>query len=143
MKKGEEGSPNITNLIQQELLKLLKRRMVDEANCTEFTGFAGNIVANSSSSLMHNKFVTWLVDTSATSYICFDQTILQNLKCLSKHYLVYLPDSFVKEVTKIRDAILSPTITSHKVLFIPFFKYNLLLVSQLTRDSYFFHLLSL
>lgn len=75
-KKHKEGSSNITSLIQQELLKLLKGKMISEANCAEFTGFTGNVAANPNSSLIHNKCGNWLVDTDTTSHMCFDQTML-------------------------------------------------------------------
>ncbi|KAG8661837.1 hypothetical protein MANES_01G043450v8 [Manihot esculenta] len=73
---NESRNENLANLVHQEVMRIMKGKMVNEAGCVEFTGFAvisefpynvftqTDIVDNMTSQS------TWIIDSGATSHMC-------------------------------------------------------------------------
>ena len=86
-----EPTANLSNLIQQEIMKIMKRKLSVEGNSIQFTnldGYAGNLaclnhalhIALSTSNLIRSG--AWILDTGATHHLTPD---LENLTLHSNY----------------------------------------------------------
>ena len=133
---------HVIHALAQEMMKLMKgNQTVDQSSGGQnsFTNFTGLVTTSSHSSICcavtHNCSGSWIVDTRASDHMTFSYTNLTNISTLDKPIHVILPDASIKTVTKIGQVSLLPNLTLHNVLYVPDFKYNLLLVSKLLEDQ--------
>lgn len=124
----------VTQLVKEEMGKLLKGKHVDEqVNYANFEDFAGTILSSHSSKLM--DFGCWIIDTGASSHMSSHIDTLQHIESVLPPIKIHLPDSSTKLVTKKCHITLHPKLVLHNVLIIPSFKFNLLSVNRLIKDS--------
>ncbi|OIS98915.1 hypothetical protein A4A49_60859, partial [Nicotiana attenuata] len=95
--------------------------------------FAGIVVCTSSIDFgrlscecFKNKTDSWILDSGASNHMTFNKSLLTNIVTLPYPLLVVLPNGYKVKVTEIGSATLVPDIILHRVMFIPFFKYNLI-----------------
>ncbi|XP_074322725.1 uncharacterized protein LOC141659696 [Apium graveolens] len=86
-------------------------------------------------SVLHGLSDIWILDTGASSRMCFNLTLLSNIKTLSKPFHVALPNKQILLVTQVGEAILNSKLTLLNVLYLPDFNCNLLSISKLVQDS--------
>ncbi|KAF7816397.1 uncharacterized protein G2W53_030366 [Senna tora] len=80
--KTKDWATLISQIVRQEIQKANEERV----NVAYLGDFAGNTL----SSL--NSRPEWIIDTGATSHICFEKTLLQDLKKLDKPITIHLPN---------------------------------------------------
>lgn len=76
----------------------------------------------------------WIIDTGASCHVCADLALFQNTKTISDTFVI-LPDGSRIPVTVSGTIIVSSKLTLFDVLYIPTFKFHLLSISALTRNS--------
>jgi len=123
-----------------QLLKLLPQ----PSNCSSGTkfssetdeeidvNFAGNIALLSAVSCKH----AWILDTGTTDHIAIDISQLKELRKPSAYSQVTLPNAHTAEIVGIGDIMLPSGILLKNALCVPKFKYNLLSISRLAKDSH-------
>ncbi|KAF2293183.1 hypothetical protein GH714_038775 [Hevea brasiliensis] len=122
-----ELNANISSIIQQELAKYMKGKMImDSSTVANFSNFAGNEPTKCLLSGNGKSFGTWIVDTGATSHICSDISLFSHTYSPNFPSPVYLPDGTKQFVKKISSVTLHPTLILRNVLHVPSFRYNLL-----------------
>lgn len=82
--------------------------------------------------LTFNKY--WIVDSGATKHICSSATSFISMRSINNSF-VTLPDHTPILVHFSGDIKLNSRIILKDVLFVPHFKFNLISVSALTKDS--------
>ena len=104
-----------------------------------YAHFAGITLTGSHSSaccsMLHDCLGSWIVDTGASNHMTHNPHLLSHLTSLAKPTFVTLPNGTSKPVFHIGQVRLTPTLTLDKVLHVPEFKFNLLLVSQLVTHN--------
>ena len=75
----------------------------------------------------------WILDSSASDHMSYDANILHDLKMLETPISISFCNDHKVQVTHSGKLRLNNWIELHHVLLIPYFKYNLLSVKQLTR----------
>ncbi|CAM8929156.1 unnamed protein product [Rhodiola kirilowii] len=78
---------------------------------------------------------SWIVDSGATDHFICDKSLLFNVYDLPKKYHISLPDGNTIVVSSAGTYQLRPDLVLFDVLYTPAFKYNLLSVSKLVKDS--------
>lgn len=78
---------------------------------------------------------SWIIDSGATSHMCPTLSIFQEYKPVKTKQLVVLPNGKNQSVSHIGNILLFYSLQLKHVLHLPAFKYKLLSVSQLLRDS--------
>lgn len=129
-------SPELLDLVQQEVNKLLRKEQsgVEQVNFAHVQDFSGNTHTDSH---INSNFVnkSWIIDTGATSHICNCKTDFKCLKLLDKKIDIYMPDGSIRYVNEYGDVFLSKTVILKNVLYVPTFKYNLISVVKILRDT--------
>jgi len=131
--------PSMVQALAQEMMKFFKDKHVeqqpDHVSPSSFAQFAGShsIASSSASShldtccaVQHSYVGSWIVDTGASDHMTSDLTQLQNLQPLPSPIQVILPDGNLKHVTHAGQICLS-SLLIHPVLYVPDFRFNLLL----------------
>lgn len=77
----------------------------------------------------------WVIDSGASSHVCYDTDMLVSSYKLDRPVNVHLPDGTIKVVTHGGDARINKHIYLKDVLLVPGFTHNLLSVAQLNQDS--------
>lgn len=77
----------------------------------------------------------WVLDSGATSHVCFRRACFQTLKAVEDAYIT-LPNHARIPVHFVGSVKLTPNLVLEDVLFVPQFKINLLSISALTRNPY-------
>lgn len=98
---------------------------------------ASQVYGNASSYTLtvHSSLCSeWILDTGATNYICCQQILLSDIKCVKERF-VHLPNDSTAVVACASITQLNRYITLHNVLCIPEFHFNLISISTLTRDT--------
>ncbi|KAF7832205.1 uncharacterized protein G2W53_014538 [Senna tora] len=117
----------------QELTKAVRgkpeEQHVNFANLGEFAGTSGKI------NYTPPTDTSWIVDTGASSHMCFNKNLLINLRVLESVIPVHLPDGSVQNVEYTRSVVIQRKIHQHNVFFLPNFKYNLLLLNKLVKHN--------
>ncbi|KAF7815489.1 L-ascorbate oxidase [Senna tora] len=130
MKESTDLSSMISQLVKQEIAKLSKG--TDEvASFAHTLDFAGN--ASNLETLM--MLGTWIIDTSASSHMSHDRTLLNDIKILKSPITVHLPEGKTIVAKEVGRAIINNDLTLENVLLIPAFKYNLLSVRKIIKGS--------
>ena len=75
----------------------------------------------------------WIVDSGASGHVTYDLSLLRNIKKLSIHCSITMPNGKRAPITHSSSMFLRDTIELHNVLYIPTFRNNLLSVSKLVR----------
>ncbi|KAF7825622.1 NADPH-dependent aldo-keto reductase, chloroplastic-like [Senna tora] len=131
----EKGTVDYTNVIAaiQELAKIVKGKPEEQhVNFVNLGEFAGNTENNKYIPLTNTS---WIVDTGASSHMCFNKELLINLRVLEKVIPVHLPDGSVQNVKHTGSVVIQGKIHLHNVFLLPNFKYNLLSVNKLVKDN--------
>lgn len=69
-KNNESRNKNLANLVHQEVMRIMKGKIVNEAGCVEFMGFAGNVFTQINIVDNMTSQSTWIIDNGATSHMC-------------------------------------------------------------------------
>lgn len=77
----------------------------------------------------------WIIDSGASTHVCYDKEILQMAYRLEKVAMVHMPDGNTREVSVAGKVRVNQEIVLQDVLYVPGFTHNLLSVAQLIRDS--------
>ncbi|CAM8978347.1 unnamed protein product [Rhodiola kirilowii] len=77
----------------------------------------------------------WIVDSGASDHIASQFEILQNVRCLKPALEVIMPNGGTSTVTHIGTCQLNASIMLMDVLYVPEFRFNLLSVGKLAKDS--------
>ena len=109
-------------------------------------GFPNNTVAGMFLNLKHSIFSaqivnrkaynmkTWVIDTGAIDHIVYSMDLLTSITTIS-HTMVQLPNREAAIVTHVGSVQLSAHITLTNVLCVPFFSFNLLSISSVTKTQ--------
>ena len=109
-------------------------------------GFPNNTVAGMSLNFKHSIFFaqivnrkaynmeTWVINTGATDHIVCSVSLLTSITGIS-HSMVQLPNGESVVVTHVSTIQLSSHITLTNVLYVPYFSFNLLSVSSMTKTQ--------
>ena len=117
--------PLFTPLQHQKLLKILDQTKLDDISGT------ANMTGNHLSS---NASLKWIIDTGAFHHIVRDYTCLYNSVMVENAGQVQLPTGTSAKVSHIGDCHIGGGDVLRRVLCVPAFKFNLLSVSQMTKD---------
>jgi len=101
---------------------------IDEEIDVNFAGKATILFAKTSNN-------SWILDTGATDHIAVSSKVLDHAKTIDSRTLINLPNGQTSEAVCIGTVKLSSYFTLQNVLCVPSFKYNLLSVSKLAKDS--------
>ncbi|KAF7820465.1 Retrovirus-related Pol polyprotein from transposon TNT 1-94 [Senna tora] len=131
---GDKTEPcnqmSVLSLLVKELSKAMKGGTNECVNFAQLGNFAGN---------MHHSSVSykdlWIIDTGASSHICFQKFMMHDIKTLLKPLKVHLPTGYTIDVHEVGSVTLRPGITLINVFLIPSFKYNLISVSRLAKEA--------
>lgn len=98
---SDKLSPALSNLVQQEVNKILKGKQpaLEQVNFAHISNFIGNIYSNFNYA-SDFSYECWVVDTGATSHVCFYKEKFLVLKPPSKRIVIHLPDGNVKLLNK-------------------------------------------
>ena len=96
-------------------------------------------MCNTASNTGKTSFVSahsnmWIIDTGATNHMVSSLNMLTKITVHEVSKPVYLPNGFTTQVSHIGSCSLSTRSVISNVLHIPDFKYNLLSVSQITKE---------
>ncbi|KAJ0038192.1 hypothetical protein Pint_23683 [Pistacia integerrima] len=134
-KKGLQGQ-SLTDIIQQEVIKLMKGKMQMENNQVNFAHLGVFVGMNYSLQVIDCLEVgTWIVGTGASNHMCVDLKLMNLPKPVTKPTPVYFPDGTIKFVNHIGNILLSSKLTLHDALHVPSFKFNLLSVPKLNANA--------
>lgn len=81
------------------------------------------------------EHATWIIDSGATTHVCYDREMLHTIYRLERPVTIHLPDGSLRQVTVGGKVQLNKDIILEDVLFVPGFTHNLLSVAQLIHDS--------
>ena len=118
----------------QQLLKLPPQNTKasgTETNKELDCGFTGMILCTHTG--VHR--LEWILDSGATGHMTINLNLLCETKALWEHSVITLPNGNTSTITSVGKAKLSTDLVLQDVLYFPVFKYNLLSVSKLTKDS--------
>ncbi|KAF7842363.1 uncharacterized protein G2W53_004661 [Senna tora] len=121
---------NMVAYLMKEVQKLNKGKTRKDEQVNFIHDFAGNISLNPK-----QLDDLWIIDTGATSHMCSNKSLIRDLKPLMQPRLVHLPDKSKKIIHNIGTVIINSELVLKNVLFVPSFKYNLLSVNKLAKDS--------
>lgn len=76
----------------------------------------------------------WIIDSGASNHICTSLSLFSSYVPIQKHISVQLPDGSYASVTHIGVVKYSSSFILQDVFYIPSFKFNLLSISQLTKQ---------
>lgn len=83
-------------------------------------------------SMEHN---IWVIDSGASTHVCYNPNLLTNIYQLKKPIKIHLPDGTSRLVNYGGVARLNNDITLTCVLFVPEFTHNLISIAQLIQES--------
>ncbi|XP_060961970.1 uncharacterized protein LOC133032138 [Cannabis sativa] len=125
--------PQLTNVQYQQLLNLLASQQTGN-NVNE----PGSSSGNSSIILSHNYILplhnSWIIDTGATRHICSNIKLFQCICKISPTKLI-LPNNNFLMVNQSGTVNLGNNMTLDNVLYAPTFKYNIIYVRFLTKNT--------
>ncbi|KAL5560246.1 hypothetical protein UlMin_036457 [Ulmus minor] len=78
---------------------------------------------------------TWILNTSATHYVCYDKTLFESFEPDAITSYVTLPNGQKASIDRIDKVRVSSFILLDRVLFVPSFKCNLVSISALSKFS--------
>ncbi|KAJ0098281.1 hypothetical protein Patl1_28008 [Pistacia atlantica] len=111
-KKGLQGQ-SLTDIIQQEVMKLMKGKMQLENNQVNFAHLGDFAGMNYSLQVIDCLEVgTWIVDTGASNHMCVDLKLMTSPKPVTKPTPVFLPDGTIKFVNHTGNILLNSKATA-------------------------------
>uniref|UniRef100_A0A803N713 Integrase catalytic domain-containing protein n=1 Tax=Chenopodium quinoa TaxID=63459 RepID=A0A803N713_CHEQI len=133
---GFQGGGNITLTQQQfeQILKLMPSSSAAKGCETDDeldNNFSGMVLSCDSEKLTKG----WILDSGATDHMTSDLSSLSNLTAAKNLSRIVLPTGTSSVVSHTGNAELKNSIVLKNVLVVPNFKYNLLSVPKLTKDS--------
>jgi len=137
---AEQNAPSLTAYQIDQLLKLLPPASSNTTSSISHTkntdeeidyNFTGTVVCL----LAEPDSVNWVIDIGATNHMTSLSNCLSRVKNGGINCSIKLPNGNQGLVTLVGDVQLSNNLTLKDTLAIPDFKYNLLSVSKLCRDS--------
>ncbi|KAF7826368.1 Cysteine-rich RLK (receptor-like protein kinase) 8 [Senna tora] len=130
LENGDQGNHvSVLSMLVKELSKAMKGGASEFVNFAQLGNFAGNM--NNSNKNYRNS---WIVDTGASSHICYQKSIMHDIKPLPKTLKMHLPTGHTVNVLETGSVRIKAEIELTNVLYIPSFKYNLLSVNRLAKD---------
>lgn len=94
-----------------------------------FKHFCANVYKPSN--LLH-KHKSWIVDSGATDHICSNQSFFESMSKLALPHLIGLPNGNDTSINYVGDFEINESIILHGFLYVPDFKYNLVLIPKIT-----------
>ncbi|KAL2897026.1 Retrovirus-related Pol polyprotein from transposon RE1 [Bienertia sinuspersici] len=79
--------------------------------------------------------IGWIIDSGALDHMCHDMKLFSSVHSISDIKFITIPDGSKATVTHIGTVKLNSHVTLHDVLFVPSFKFNLVAVPKLTKDT--------
>lgn len=118
----------LSDLVQQEVNRILKGQQSERVNFAHILESAGNICfgINIDSSLPN---------TCATCQVCTNCEFFENLNDLKKEIRIYMPDGNIKTASEYGNVTLNKSLFLKDVLYVPSFKFNLLSVGKILEDG--------
>ncbi|XP_074302804.1 uncharacterized protein LOC141635314 [Silene latifolia] len=95
------------------------------------TNFAGNVYSNSFNAFLNS----WILDTGAIDHMCFNKASFSEFRYLDKPYSISLPNGQIVYIDTIGSVPLAPGFILQNVLYVPFFKINLLSISKISKQT--------
>lgn len=99
---------------------------------TSSANFAGISDSTACFSTAHD--VNWIIDSGASDHMCAHKHLFSSLIPLNPPLTVSLPNGQIITITEKGHVPLTADIILHDVLYIPYFKYNLLSVHKLAEQ---------
>jgi len=118
--------PMFTPGQDQQMLRMLDQTSISESHGT--ANIAGNF------SLSQGSSMKWIVDTEASHHMIGDSHVLHNKGLLDNVGHVQLPTGDSAKVSHVGDCHIGGGDILRKVLCVPSFQFNLMSVSQVTKD---------
>ena len=138
---AENVQPSLTAQQVEQLLKLLPQTSSNNSNSSvghsEETdeeidfGFAGTTVCFHA----EQEPVDWVLDTGATDHMTSLSSCLSRVNSSGLNCCIKLSNGGQVPITHVGDVKLCNDLTLQKTLVVPEFKYNLLSISKLCKDS--------
>ena len=139
----EVSNPALSSLSSEQIHQIINHLSTQltttaqasgDVNLTSFqTGLNG--LVNSIHSQDNSIIGSWILDSGATRHICAKKCLFLRLRSL-KNSTVTLPNSIVIPVHFIGDVQLNSNLVLYNVLYVPSFKFNLISVSAITKESH-------
>lgn len=97
---------------------------------------SANLAGNFTSLMTVNEPNSWILDSGANAHITGTSSVLQNPKpCESSTNLVILPNGNSTSIISTGSVQISASCTLQNVLLVPDFQFNLISISQFTKDQ--------
>ncbi|KAL0299468.1 UNVERIFIED_CONTAM: Retrovirus-related Pol polyprotein from transposon RE1 [Sesamum radiatum] len=127
---------DLSNLVRLEIRRAMQEHtntLEHDTNLVALEDFAGNAFTFFDQNITSKE--PWIIDSGASTHMCSDFSLLNNVRRLRQSVFVKLPDGTRKEVTHKGDIQLTEGIKLNEVLHIPSFRHNLLSVSKVCLDN--------
>lgn len=122
----------------QQLMSLLSSQMVSHGQSSSQENSINSHTTGTCFSVVPQSLLSdtklWIIDSGASRHICANRSMFHNLHAVPNSS-VMLPDNSCFSVYFSGDVPLSTSLTLKDVLYVPTFKFNLLSISALTRES--------
>lgn len=129
---GTKLSPNLSDLVQREVKRILKREQSKRVNFAHITNFAGNLCLNTDSSMIRD---CWIIDTMTTCHICVVYELFKDVKDLKETINIYMPDGNIRTTNKCGSIFLNEFLVLKNVLYVPSFRFNLLSIGKVLQNG--------
>lgn len=115
--------------------RIMKGKEVPESlvnpytSTSDYSAFAGYFGKTT------NILYTWIVDSGSSTHMCYQRDLFKNLNETQHMHVIRLPDGSIKRIKCHGEINLTTDIMLKNALYVPGFKFNLLLVSQLAENN--------
>ncbi|XP_074352988.1 uncharacterized protein LOC141692148 [Apium graveolens] len=144
---GSQSSSNNISVEQyNQLIQLLSQNNISEHDNNSYSGnisehdnnsYSGNaLLAGTSLCLLSSTHTnSWIIDSGASDHICSSMNLFHTVKQIDENSFITIPDGTKIQVTHVGNIKLNNLIELTDVLYAPSFKFNLIFVSKLVRNT--------
>ncbi|KAL8120925.1 hypothetical protein AgCh_017922 [Apium graveolens] len=132
---GSQSSSNNISVEQyNQLMQLLSQNNISEHDNNSYSGNA--LLAGTSLCLLSSTHTnSWIIDSGASDHIYSSMNLFHTVKQIDENSFITIPDGTKIQVTHVGNIKLNNLIELTDVLYAPSFKFNLISVSKLVRNT--------
>ncbi|KAL8096592.1 hypothetical protein AgCh_037526 [Apium graveolens] len=132
---GSQSSSNNISVEQyNQWIQLLSQNNISEHDNNSYSGNA--LLAGTSLCLLSSTHTnSWIIDSGASDHICSSMNLFHTVKQIDENSFITIPDGTKIQVTHVGNIKLNNLIELTDVLYAPSFKFNLIYVSKLVRNT--------